>query len=406
MQPVRILVLTYNRTLRGYIQELADSQIPEGTDLDLEVSTFGKWARDQAPSATFAPEPVARSLQLRWGDQLKLHPTFLIDEVDYVLGRFSPESLSEYLVCKRVQRGLSPRVDRTMRERLLEEVIYPYGEWKARSGLWDWNDFALNATTADEPSYDVIIVDEAQDFSANQVRAILAHLAADHSITFVMDAAQRIYPRHFLWSEVGLNLRPSQVFRLSENHRNTIEIAAFVRPLIEGIELDADGTLPDMSAASTHGVKPIVLEGRFSRQMDYTIQRLKSIDLSKESVAFLHPKGGGWFDEVRNRLSQAGIRFVEISQKNEWPRGPVNVALSTLHSGKGLEFDHVFMLGLNHEVTPAGEGPSDSLLDNTRRLVAMGAGRARKSVVIGYRPDDVSGVVAFIDPTTCNYVTL
>src|SRR6266545_1655065 len=43
--PVRILVLTYNRTLRGYIRDLATRQVKAGSDLDLRVSTFGKWAQ-------------------------------------------------------------------------------------------------------------------------------------------------------------------------------------------------------------------------------------------------------------------------------------------------------------------------------------------------------------------------
>ncbi len=50
----------------------------------------------------------------------------------------------------------------------------------------------------------MVVVDESQDFSANQVRAILNHLADDHTITFVMDAAQRVYPQGFNWRDVGI----------------------------------------------------------------------------------------------------------------------------------------------------------------------------------------------------------
>ena len=34
--PVRVLVLTFNRTLRGYIAELAAQQIPGGVEVDLD----------------------------------------------------------------------------------------------------------------------------------------------------------------------------------------------------------------------------------------------------------------------------------------------------------------------------------------------------------------------------------
>ena len=48
------------------------------------------------------------------------------------------------------------------------------------------------------------------------------------------------------------------------------------------------------------------------------------------------------------------------------------VGLSTLHSAKGLEFDHVVVLGLNGgELMPHGESEDDAQLTNYRRLVAM-----------------------------------
>src|SRR6266511_4816831 len=43
--PVRVLVLTFNRTLRGYIEELTQQQIQSGPDVALEVSTFAAWAQ-------------------------------------------------------------------------------------------------------------------------------------------------------------------------------------------------------------------------------------------------------------------------------------------------------------------------------------------------------------------------
>src|SRR2546423_987008 len=42
--PVRVLVLTFNRTLRGYIENLAEQQIALGADVSLEVETFSHWA--------------------------------------------------------------------------------------------------------------------------------------------------------------------------------------------------------------------------------------------------------------------------------------------------------------------------------------------------------------------------
>ena len=63
--------------------------------------------------------------------------------------------------------------------------------------------------------YDVVVVDESQDLSANQIRAIMAHLNKDHVTTFIMDAVQRIYAQGFQWTELGINMRPQMVFTLA-----------------------------------------------------------------------------------------------------------------------------------------------------------------------------------------------
>jgi len=406
--PVRFLVLTYNKTLRGYIERLAADQVKAGADLELEITTFGKWSTNALPDRRLVASQQPRILFTRFGKGISLPEGFLCDEVDYLLGRFLPADLPTYLTCRRERRGVSPRVERPVRERLLADVVTPYSEWKEERGCADWNDLAVAlAGEAHVTPYDVVIIDEAQDFSANQVRAVINHLADDHSMTFVLDSAQQIYPRHFNWREVGIEVRPNQRFHLSKNHRNTVEIAAFALPLLVGLELDDDGTLPDFDSCTAHGRTPAVVQGRFSRQMEFAIDYLRrEVDLGSESVAFLHPKGGGWFDHVRERLGQASMSFVEISQRSDWPPGSTNIALSTLASAKGLEFDHVFILGLNQEVTPHGADPRDSLLDNLRRLLAMGIGRARRGVVLGYKAGEASTIIGYLDPATYEAIDL
>jgi hypothetical protein len=41
--PVRVLVLTYNRTLRGYVEELVEAMV-DTTRFELTLDTFGRWA--------------------------------------------------------------------------------------------------------------------------------------------------------------------------------------------------------------------------------------------------------------------------------------------------------------------------------------------------------------------------
>lgn len=148
-------------------------------------------------------------------------------------------------------------------------MVQSYEAWKAKRNNVDWNDIALEAAGAPCQGYDTVIVDESQDLSANQVRAILAHLSEDHVTTFVIDAVQRIYPQGFQWNEVGIDMRRGLVFTLERNYRNTVEIARLASSLVRGLPSDPDGVLPDEEACHERGPRPEVIVGKFSEQIDY-----------------------------------------------------------------------------------------------------------------------------------------
>ncbi len=407
--PVRVLVLTFNRTLSGYIAELARTSTPSDDALDLEVATFSGWARSLVSNVDIlGREQAGAILRPLLNDfaSSKRHE-FFVDEIEYILGRFTPDNLAAYLSVERKGRGIAPRVDRPLREALLSQVLPAYDEAKKTRGVIDWNDLALLA--AEEQLgllYDIVIVDEAQDFSANQIRGVLKHLQDAHSTTFVLDAVQRIYPQYFNWSEVGISARPEIIHRLRENYRNTAAIAAFALPLVDGLPTEDDGTLPDFSACHRPGAKPIVVSAKYSGQLKVMLDRLEqTADLDRESVAILQPRGGGWFDEARKVLRARGLLFCELTRQNEWPTGPEVVALCTIHSAKGLEFDHVLIPGLSQQVTPHGPDDGDADLDRLRRMLAMAVGRARESVMVGYKPGEESSLVGMLDPSTYELVT-
>ncbi len=413
--PVRVLVLTFNRTLEGYIAELARNSTPHDDALDLEIKTFGRWARSLVGDVDIVGGDETAAMLRPHIDRFatKRQHEFFVDEVQYVLGRFEydpvdfdPDDLSGYLTVRRRGRGSAPQIARPTREKLIHEVIPAYMESKLQRGRIDWSDLTmLAAAAATFSAYDVVIVDEAQDFSANQVRAIQKHLQDPHNTTFVLDAVQRIYPQYFTWTEVGINARPEIIHTLKTNYRNTAEIAAFAYPLVSGLPLEDDGTLPDFEACRRSGAKPLVVAGKYSEQLRVMIDRLERLaDLEHESVVLLQPRGGGWFSEARKVLSQRGIPYCELTRQNEWPTGPEVAALCTIHSAKGLEFDHVLLPGLSQQVTPHGDDEGDADLERFRRMLAMAVGRARKSVMVGYKPGEESSLIGLLDSSTYELV--
>lgn len=254
--------------------------------------------------------------------------------------------------------------------------------------------------------YDVIVIDEAQDLSANQLRAVMRHAAPDATITIVTDSTQRIYPRGTPWSEAGVLIPSNRSFRLRNNYRNTRQIASLAASIARGLGVDDDGSLPDPTACLRDSPLPTLILGRYGQQLDFVLARLRAIDLSRETVGFLHLKGGGWFDDLRVALTSAGFAYCELQGAAVWPEDDANIGLSTFHSAKGLEFDHVFMIGLAASHASYGAAPNDDRYDAHRRLVAMGVGRARQTVVLGTKPGEDLPLLSTIDRSVIHEVVL
>ncbi|EML9493841.1 hypothetical protein AZ021_003749 [Enterobacter ludwigii] len=405
--PVKILVLTFNKTLAGYIKELVHSQLPNTINVELEISTFSKWAyqnvRPKEKIVSYSSGLLysyARAID-------SLSHDYVVNEVEYLLGRFKPENLSDYITAERTGRGISPRVERTVRQRILDEVVTPYKLKLQQNNAVDWNDVAIAMREeVDSLGYEIVVVDECQDFTANQLRAIKHHLGEHHTATFVTDTVQRIYARGYTWSEAGYDVRPERSHILRANYRNTREIAAFAASVISGINVEADGALPNLNEANSSGNLPKVIVGFYNNQVQYALDYInKTVDLTSETVAFLHPKG--WFGYLKPNLMKSGIPFVDITRADYWPDDEeVNVAISTFHSAKGLEFDYVFILGLSDESTAYPEELIDDQLLVLRRLLAVAIARAKKDVIIGYKSGEESDLIRFFSPGTFTEVIL
>ena len=76
------------------------------------------------------------------------------------------------------------------------------------------------------------------------------------------------------------------------------------------------------------------------------------------------------------------------------------IQLSTLHAAKGLEFSHVFLMGIEEGILPFDNGEKQSDIEEERRLMYVGVTRAKKSLHLSWcKQRKKGGQKTSIDPS-------
>ncbi|MFW5710786.1 MAG: UvrD-helicase domain-containing protein [Spirochaetota bacterium] len=401
----RILFTTFSRNLAKNIEKNL-SKICTPAELErIEVLNLDAWARRFMEQRGYKSDIVSAAKQKElWEtalahDELGLSAQFYRWEWEHLIQPEGIHNVREYLQISR--RGMGTALTRRQRQKAWA-VFQNYRTLLDSHELVEFDDIIRTAmelirSHSAQLPYGHVIVDEAQDFSKSRYLLIRQILLAGRleqdlgpdSLFIVGDSQQRIYRRRISLSQCGIPIRGrSRILRL--NYRTTQEIGRFAAGILQGMSYDdlEDGELDTRGYHSVlHGEEPL-LKGfaSYQEEIDFLARQLQS---DSRGVCLL-TRTNAQLQRYKNALEGRGIVLHTISlDDSDYPE---ELAITTMHKVKGLEFEQVFLVGMNSDTMPykavldrlTDEAQREDFIRRERSLLYVALTRARRAAVISW----------------------
>lgn len=395
----RVLFITYTRTLAHNISQNLDHLC--GTERGrIEVVHLHKWATDflHAQKIRFT---VATNDEIKQGWQQAIrhatNPEFDISfyrtEWENVVKANRLTTQAEYLRIPR--RGQGSRLSRLQRVAIWD-VFDHFRSYLQEVGKIEWNDvpaLVRQRLEADPPvrlPYRAVIVDETQDLYPEELRLVRAIVSPDNNdLLLVGDAHQRIYSTApVVLSQCGIDVR-GRSRKLRINYRTTEKIRRWSLGVLQNVGIDdLDGQIDDLVGYRSlrQGQSPTIKNfPTLAAERAYVIGQIEQLvveeDVPPESICLVF-REGRQADNYKRGLQQAGVPFLYLTHDVNDDDGE-GVRLATMHRVKGLEFTHIFMVGVNEGVLPNRHVlAEDEEALRERCLLHVAATRARDTLTI------------------------
>jgi superfamily I DNA/RNA helicase len=395
----RILFTTYTANLAQTVGEnLAHLCGPDKARIEVVHlhAWAGRFLRDQGRKFEVASPS---ELDTCWEGAIRnsgvrdFEPGFLRQEWEQVVQTNEIQVAADYFKVPRVGRGRT--LSRPQRQKAWK-VFEQYTEALLRLGKVEWGSVIQDARSLLELKnltlpYKAVVVDEAQDFQAQDWRLIRAIAPSCPDDLFIVgDAHQRIYGQKVALRTCGINVQ-GRSSRLRVNYRTTEEIRSWAMTVLSGVEIDdLDGERDEEKGYRSlmSGPRPEVHRfGSRNEGLHYVGERIKQLVAlcPAEHICLVARTTKLLKEDYQPMLNGLGIKSTLLDQRREGQ----GVRLATMHRVKGLEFPAMILAGINARYMPlpvfgVPDDPASKADHEARErsLLFVAATRARDLLVV------------------------
>jgi len=328
--------------------------------------------------------------------ELELSDHFFEEEWHLVIQEQGITSKQEYIKAKRTGRGT--RLNR--KERLLAwNVFEEYLLQLSHKNLKEMPDAMRDCIQVIEsksikPMYTSIIVDEGQDMGT-QAYQLLRKLVPEQAndLFIVGDGHQRIYRNKVVLGRCGINI-VGRGRKLRVNYRTTEETKKLAVSVLEGVAVDDlnDGIDDNKGYVSLmHGEDPEILNfSGFVDEADAISERIEQLQAAGARLRDICvvARTNDLKNSYSTELKKAGFNTYEIKANGSEDRNITGVRVATMHRVKGLEFQHIFVAGVNDDKLPLNKFISNDPVEireheiSERALLHVAMTRAMRSLIV------------------------
>lgn len=402
----RFLVLTHNKPLIRDLQSRfsrLEGKLPE----IIEWHTFNSWCFHHWPKDPRWIQPLPayqreRLIQMIWHRQFgkssqgktPITTRMLISEFDWIKDQL-PMNRADYLGADRRGRGFRLIVEQ--REQVYQ-ALEVYQEVLQEQGVLDWGDIPQRLWQFEQeglvsfPTYDVLLVDEAQFFAPLWIAILQKLLTPQNAHLFIVaDPTQGFLGRGASWKSLGLQARgrSQQLRRSYRTTREILEFASLFYRLRLTEENEEDILAPDLMNMP-NGTLPEMIQltssqdeiGRVANEVEAFVRR----GYPRKQMLILHTNGTG-VHALKAAINHRLGRNSAIDPKDTYPGDYIRV--TTLNAGAGLESPIVFLVGLRElfeeeQSLRLSDDEREALIRDNTRKIYMAATRAGQRLVFTF----------------------